>query len=363
MGNCSNACAPEDGDSNTQAEVPQRPMVRERVEAQDTAEIEVITDLCPFPKADLGPSYSAAQVCLMQSYFRAYMARKDAKRREEAGLDWSDSEEILSPTQTEVDISDFESRLSEAAREVLARKPPFPYSLTIREAQDCAARLLPDGSLYIGQWSLKDGNLQCRKGRGQIYNSNGSYAEGYWKAGQLHHFARFIASNGDCYEGGFRLGLREGLGVYESFPEGLVYQGSWKADKRHGKGLEKHSNGVIYEGDFLCDQKTGIGRIRYPDGSWYQGQFVNGELEGVGDYYWADGRHYVGQWTHSKMHGKGRFTYKDGKTYEGSYVEGRKEGYGVYTWEGKKYEGGWKDGKMHGQGWISSEKGRRQCSF
>ena len=363
MGICRSVCAPEEGESSTQAEVPRRHMRKEIPEAQETTEIVAVGDLCSLPKADLGPGYSPAQVLLLQSYFRAYRAGKETKRRGETELEWSDDEEIPSPTQAGVSNLDPESRLSEVVKEVLAHKPPFPYSRSIREAQDCGVRLFPDGSVYIGQWSVKDGSLQCRKGRGRIYNSNGSYAEGYWKAGKLHLFARFIASNGDFYEGGFRLGLREGIGVSESFTGGLVYQGSWKADRRHGKGLEKYSDGAIYEGDFLSDQKTGTGVTRYTDGSWYQGQFVNGEFEGVGEYCWADGRHYVGQWTCSKMHGKGRFTYKDGKMYEGSYVEGRKEGYGVYTWEGKKYEGGWKDGKMHGQGWITSEKGRRQYEF
>ena len=363
MGKCSSVCAQEEGDANTQAEISKRPTVKERIEAQDTTEVEVISDLSTFPKADPGPSYNPAQVLLLQSYFRSYLSLKDTKRRGEAELDWSDTEEHLSSVKpVETDLNPV-SLLSEVARKVLSLKPQFSYNRSIREAKDCGMRLLQDGSVYIGQWSTKEGVLQSRKGRGKIYNSNGSYAEGYWKSGKLHHFARFIASNGDFYEGGFSLGLREGIGVYESYSEKLIYQGSWRADKRHGKGWERYSDGTTYEGDFLLDLKTGEGIIRYVDGAWYQGQFENGEFRGSGEYYWADGRRYTGQWMQNKMHGQGRFTYKDGKTYEGSYVEGRKEGYGIYTWEGKKYEGGWRDGKMHGQGWLSSENGRRQYLF
>ncbi len=32
----------------------------------------------------------------------------------------------------------------------------------------------------------------------------------------------------------------------------IVYEGEWKANKRHGKGMLKFPNGATYEGDFFC---------------------------------------------------------------------------------------------------------------
>ena len=59
-----------------------------------------------------------------------------------------------------------------------------------------------------------------------------------------------VYSTGDKYEGDFKDGLREGVGVYTYFKEegpGNRYEGEWLANKKHGIG--KMTFGV--EGEYF----------------------------------------------------------------------------------------------------------------
>ena len=72
----------------------------------------------------------------------------------------------------------------------------------------------------------------------------------------------------------------------------MVYDGSWKEDKPHGKGTET-----------------------YKDGSNYVGDFVKGKKEGFGTFTWSDGRVYTGEFKEGYMHGKGKLSInKSGRT-------------------------------------------------
>ena len=73
--------------------------------------------------------------------------------------------------------------------------------------------------------------------------SNGSYYDGMWEQNlPSGENCVFVNKNNDSvYRGGCRAGLAEGEGKYaigeESKPE-YVYQGTWKDNKMHGKGVE-----------------------------------------------------------------------------------------------------------------------------
>ena len=47
----------------------------------------------------------------------------------------------------------------------------------------------------------------------------------------------------------FAHGLRNGKGRYQ-YPDGSVYEGEYKNDKKHGKGKFLYSNGDTYEGSY-----------------------------------------------------------------------------------------------------------------
>lgn len=80
--------------------------------------------------------------------------------------------------------------------------------------------------------------------------------------GELDHKSRregyghMIYSTGDCYQGWWKKGLREGQGCYFWAETGSVYSGTWKAGERNGVGhfvfgtrRESLVEGVIFSGE------------------------------------------------------------------------------------------------------------------
>ena len=58
---------------------------------------------------------------------------------------------------------------------------------------------------------------------------------------------------------------------------GLTYEGMWKEDKPHGKGVQKLEDGSVYEGDFIDGAKEGYGVYTWADGRKYKGPWLNGK--------------------------------------------------------------------------------------
>jgi hypothetical protein len=57
--------------------------------------------------------------------------------------------------------------------------------------------------------------------------------------------------------------------------------GEWKANSRHGHGIEKYKNHV-YEGEWQTNRKHGRGIYRWPDGDYYVGEWKMGCKSGLG---------------------------------------------------------------------------------
>ena len=57
------------------------------------------------------------------------------------------------------------------------------------------------------------------------------------------------------------------------FQDGEVYEGEWRDDKNHGKGLRKLANGNVYDGDFEEDRYHGVGTYTWADGIIYTGTY------------------------------------------------------------------------------------------
>ena len=53
--------------------------------------------------------------------------------------------------------------------------------------------------------------------------------------------------------------------------DGDVYDGYWKDDKAHGRGIYSHLDGARYEGSWCEDKQHGEGLETWPDGASYQG--------------------------------------------------------------------------------------------
>jgi len=100
------------------------------------------------------------------------------------------------------------------------RYGPFTYlsqdeenEIDFGEREPREARLLQNGSVYIGEWLL-DSNT--REGRGVQVWPDGTLYEGYWKSNKASFYGRLLHKDGD------------------------IYQGDWLDDKAHGVGFYYH---------------------------------------------------------------------------------------------------------------------------
>lgn len=54
------------------------------------------------------------------------------------------------------------------------------------------------------------------------------------------------------------------LGMY-THANGATYEGQWKEDKQHGKGVETWPDGARYDGMYFDGKKHGRGRLEFVD--------------------------------------------------------------------------------------------------
>ncbi|KAG5488576.1 hypothetical protein JIQ42_00184 [Leishmania sp. Namibia] len=163
---------------------------------------------------------------------------------------------------------------------------------------------------YAGSWL--DG---LQQGHGSLRLSNGDVLHGVWHRGvpetaaTVEYVEAEPLADGpphtrvavSRYVGGWQGGVREGTGT-QIFRDGGVYEGMWRANKRHGRGRCTAASGESVE----CDWQDGcivdgcIGSVRFADGSVYHGR-VN--AAGV-------------------PHGAGVLTYPDSTVFEGQFIDG-----------------------------------------
>ena len=55
--------------------------------------------------------------------------------------------------------------------------------------------------------------------------------------------------------------------------DGTVYEGTYLAGRRVGRGIERCTDGSVYEGEWTHGKKEGEGKFTYPDGSFFEGQW------------------------------------------------------------------------------------------
>ena len=89
------------------------------------------------------------------------------------------------------------------------------------------------------------------------------------------------------------------------WPNGDVYVGEWRDDKRHGKGSDTFSSGHRYSGDFVDGKRHGQGAFTFPDGEMYVGEWRDDARHGVGTNIFPDGQRFVGEWRRGERHGLG----------------------------------------------------------
>ena len=194
--------------------------------------------------------------------------------------------------------------------------------------------------------------------------------------------------NGDIYEGSFREGLRHGKGKLINKNKTYCYEGFWAFDKkngeckekigeetfygnykngvRDGKGIIIYNNNDKFEGNFKDGKRDGYGVFIFNDNhKTYKGEFKNNLFEGEGEITSENGYYFKGKFLGGLRHGDNCIEKKEGiREYKGSFKRDKMNGKGVYYWysgenNGDKYEGEFVDDIMEGKGTLQYKNGTR----
>ena len=165
-----------------------------------------------------------------------------------------------------------------------------------------------------------------------LYYSNGLYQRKIKKEYQEGKYEGFLINN-----------KRELIGVMY-YNNGSKYEGQWKNDKKHGKGIftsQYYNNpnliGIKYEGEFSNDKIEGYGIGNYTSGDRYEGEWKNNKQYGRGILIYKEGGKYVGEWKNGKLDGNGIYYLKNGERFEGNFIDDKYNGYGKYYYNDGEY--------------------------
>tara|TARA_B100000614_G_scaffold88788_1_gene80454 strand:+ start:126 stop:650 length:525 start_codon:yes stop_codon:yes gene_type:complete len=121
--------------------------------------------------------------------------------------------------------------------------------------------------------------------------------------------------NGDCNNG-------EGRFVFYT----EMYEGDFKDNNRHGKGVQVWSNGDYVHGMWDNDEiYFGVYYYGYGNhyGDIYVGEFSNGFKHGEGTYKSVNGFIHTGEWVDDLPNGYGKRLLPDGTIDEGNFINGK----------------------------------------
>lgn len=68
-----------------------------------------------------------------------------------------------------------------------------------------------------------------------------------------------------------------------------------------------------------------LGKLTWPDGRIYEGEYKDDKKDGQGTFIWADNRKYIGGWKEGRQHGQGKYITATGKVQVGIWVEGKRK--------------------------------------
>lgn len=234
-----------------------------------------------------------------------------------------------------------------------------------------AGDLLFEGQVY--------GSEYLYEGIGKFYKNGRLIYAGAFKQGKRQGSGKQYLKGKIIYEGLFMNGKRQGEGKEYDMKDDsiMVYQGRWKAGKRHGYGVSNKDIGMWINGKFsdvgelvgkrvYCESKvfTLDGRLLY------NGDLKDRKFHGKGKEYVAGKLVYDGEFEEGIRTGEGNLYDKGILVFEGGFENGEKTGSGkeyVSTWNSKtrkaepklRFEGWFLNGMRNGSGTEYSKEGKK----
>ena len=141
---------------------------------------------------------------------------------------------------------------------------------------------------------------------------------------------------------------------YNSYNDGLMFEGEYKNGKRNGKGKEYNSysnDNLLFEGEYIDGKRNGKGREYYNDGKIkFEGEFLLGKIWNGKGY--DNQNKIVFQITNGEGYIK-EYSIYGNIIFEGIYVNGEKNGKGKeynFITPVLQFEGEYLNGKRYGKG-------------
>ncbi|HJQ56860.1 MAG TPA: hypothetical protein VJ890_08130, partial [Vineibacter sp.] len=121
-----------------------------------------------------------------------------------------------------------------------------------------------------------------------------------------------LASPASAQAQGWIADGRTGCRVWNADPqpnETISWSGTCQSGFAQGRGtlqwFKNDKPSDRYEGEYRDDNQHGRGVYTWADGDRYDGEWQNGEQHGRGVYASADGDRYDGEWQNGEQHGRG----------------------------------------------------------
>ncbi|KAH3762685.1 MORN motif protein [Pelomyxa schiedti] len=180
-------------------------------------------------------------------------------------------------------------------------------------------------------------NARTGAGRGEVVET---VYEGEWDRDQWHGWGMWRSpATGDIYYGQFGHGKRSGTGRMLFCARGGQgegwgggggsYDGEWRDDMFHGRGVRLWANGDRYEGDWMMGKENGSGTKRWAhDGTAIEGIWEMGVIKS-GTKRWPNGDEFVGRFTMDGACGEGMAKLKGASevlSFEGTLTNGMFQG-------------------------------------
>lgn len=194
-----------------------------------------------------------------------------------------------------------------------------------------------DGSIFKGVIERNK-----RHGPGSLRFANGDEYVGNFSNNLISGVGSMKYRNGDIYEGEWCENRRHGMGKYTLKKNNAIMKGVFKHGLIHGKGTLELPGFSIFAGMFKHGSRS-EGTVYWREEAdepyctmlCYQGGWKGEVMHGKGVLWFRDGSFYYGQFEENKMKGPGNLRYANGDEYSGSFANGVPHGWGILQYHGE----------------------------